>query len=105
MPDDEFQQWSEECQVCTTFAAKYKQENPEAVIKFGEAAGEEHAWVYDPEEDRTKDATLGQFFEPGHRDNWWPGDEHPMAEEREEFTGVEEFAKGPGGNYLLDELE
>jgi len=89
--------------VCTDFAAEYKEENPDAIIKFGKAADdEEHAWVYDPEEDLTVDATLGQFFEPGYEDDYWAGEDHPMAEEQEEYNTVEEFAKGPGGNYLLD---
>lgn len=101
----DFEKWSEECQVCTTFAAEYKRENPEATIKYGEVDGREHAWVYDEEQDRTLDATLSQWegFVPGaETDDWWPGENHPLAQEQTEFESVEEFAKGPGGNYLLD---
>lgn len=97
-----FDEWATEYMVCTEFAAAYKRANPEAVIKFGTVDGNEHAWVYDPETDRTLDATLGQFFIVGCEDNWWNGDKHPIAEEREEFNSVETFAKGPGGNCLLE---
>lgn len=95
-------EWSNEYMVCTTFAAEYKRANPEAVIKFGEVDGEEHAWVYDPVVDETVDATLGQFFIAGCEDDWWVGDEHPMADETAEYDDIETFAKEAGGNYLLE---
>jgi hypothetical protein len=62
----------------------------------------EHCWVYDAKLDQTIDATLGQFFIPGAKDDWWNGEEHPMAEETDEFHSIEEFAKGPGGTALLE---
>lgn len=95
-------EWADEYMVCTEFAAAYKRANPEAVIKFGEVDGNEHAWVYDPVVDETIDATLGQFFIAGCEDDYWFGDEHPMAEETAEYGSVEAFAKGPGGNCLLE---
>lgn len=100
---DEFEQWSENCMVCTDFAAEYKRENPDATIKFGKTKeGTEHAWVYDPEQDATIDATLGQVFDPEYEDDYWQGENHPLADAQEDFETVEDFAKGPGGNYLLD---
>jgi len=104
----DFQQFADDCMVCTDFAAEYKQENPNAVIKYGTVESqhgteEEHAWVYDPQDDATKDATLGQFIGiPEAEDDVFPGDEHPLANEQAEFDTLEEFAKGPGGNYLLE---
>lgn len=98
----DFEEWSEECMVCTDFAAEFKNENPNARIKFGEAFGEEHAWAYDPDEDVTLDPTLGQFFEPEAEDNYWMGEEHPFATEEKEFDDIESFAEDAGGTYLLD---
>ena len=101
-----FDDWSSEYMVCTEFAAAYMRSNPDAVIKFGEVQGNDHAWVYDPETDRTLDATLSQwegFIAGCERDDWWPGDRHPLAEETEEFHSLEVFAKGPGGNCLLED--
>jgi len=97
-----FQEYCEDNMVCTDFAADFKRNNPNAKIKFGEVDGEEHAWAYDEEEDVTVDATLGQFFKPGAEDDYWKGEDHPMAEETREFDDVESFAKDVGGTYLLD---
>lgn len=101
-----FDDWAADYQVCTEFAAAYKRANPDAVIKHGEVDGREHCWVYDPAQDRTLDATLSQWagFVPGcEDDDWWSGDDHPLAEERAEFDSVEAFAEGPGGTALLED--
>jgi len=103
----EFEDWADEYMVCTTFAAEYKRANANAVIKFGTVDGNEHAWVYDPNEDKTLDATLSQWegFVAGcERDKWWHGDDHPLAEETEEYDDVETFAQEVGGNYLLEDV-
>lgn len=98
----DFTTWADEYMVCTEFAAAYKREHEQAVIKYGEVDGNEHCWVYDPTEDVTLDATLGQFFITGCEDDWFVGDEHPMAEEQTEFHNLETFAEGPGGTALLE---
>jgi hypothetical protein len=103
--DNTFDDWANEYMVCTEFAAAYKRANPQAIVKFGAVEGDEHAWIYDPAQDRTLDATLSQWagFKAGcERDDWWPGDEHPVAEETGEYDSVEAFAEGPGGNSLLE---
>jgi hypothetical protein len=100
-----FDEWAAEYMVCDEFAAAYKRANPDAVIKFGTVEGDDHCWVYDPDADRTLDATLSQWagFKAGcEEDNWWPGDDHPVANETAEFDSVEAFVDGPGGNYLLE---
>jgi len=100
-----FDDWAGEYMICTEFAAAYKRANPHAVIKFGEVDGNEHAWVYDPETGRTLDATLSQWngFVAGcEHDDWWSGDDHPLADETDEFHSIEAFANGPGGNSLLE---
>ncbi|WP_435065901.1 hypothetical protein [Halobaculum sp. EA56] len=105
MQGKDFTEWAAEYMVCTDFAAAYKRENPQAVIKFGHVDGDGHAWVYDPETDRTLDATLSQWagFKAGcEEDDWWPGDDHPVAEETKEYDTVEAFAKDEGGTYLLN---
>lgn len=102
--DNTFDDWATEYMVCTEFAAAYKRANPQAIIKYGTVEGDEHAWVYDPTQDRTLDATLSQWagFKAGcERDDWWPGDSHPVAEETAEFHSVEAFAEGPGGDCLV----
>ena len=98
----DFNHWATEYMVCTEFAAAYKRENEDAVIKFGTVDGNDHCWVYDAAEDKTIDATLSQFLSLPFDDDWFMGDEHPHAEEVEEFDNVEEFAKGPGGTALLE---
>ena len=95
-------QWATEYMVCTDFAAAYKRENENAVIKFGTVGGNDHCWVYDPETDTTVDATLSQFLSLGLEDQTFNGDEHPHAEETDEFHDIESFAKGPGGTALLE---
>jgi hypothetical protein len=97
-----FDDWASEYMVCTEFAAAYFRKNENITIKYGEVDGNEHCWVYDAKLDQTIDATLGQFFIPGAKDDWWNGEEHPMAEETDEFHSIEEFAKGPGGTALLE---
>lgn len=98
-----FEDWASEFMVCTEFAAAYKRANPQAVIKHGEVDGSEHCWVYDPEQDRTLDATLSQFFLAGcEEDDWWSGDEHPVAEEIDSYDDLEAFAEGPGGTNVLE---
>lgn len=97
-----FDDWANEYMVCTDFAAAYKRANPQVVIKYGEVDGNEHCWVYDPETDRTLDATLSQFLGLGLDDKWFIGDEHPHAEETAEFHNIETFAEGPGGTALLE---
>jgi len=99
---DTLQTYADEYLVCTEFAAAYKRDNPNAVIKFGEVAGTEHAWVYDPDEDVTLDATLSQFFDIAADADFWFGDDHPHATETAEFDNIESFAKGPGGSTLLE---
>lgn len=99
-----FDEWSSEYMVCTDFAAAYKRANPHAIIKFGKVEGDGHAWIYDPELGRTIDATLSQWagFKKGcEQDDWWPGDEHPVADEQKQYQSVEAFAKDEGGTYLL----
>ena len=98
----DFNHWATEYMVCTEFAAAYKRENEDALIKFGTVDGNDHCWVYDAAEDKTIDATLSQFLSLPFDDDWFMGDEHPHAEEVEEFDSVEEFAKGPGGTALLE---
>lgn len=98
-----FDDWASEFMVCTEFAAAYKRENPSAVIKYGEVGGNGHAWVYDPDQDRTLDATLSQFLGLGLEDQWFSGDEHPHADETDEFHDVVSFAEGPGGTCLLED--
>jgi len=100
-----FDDWASEYMVCTDFAAAYKRANPNAVIKFGTVEGNEHAWVYDPDLDRTLDATLSQwdgFIAGCERDQSWAGERHPMAEETAEYHDVETFAREDGGTYLLE---
>jgi len=87
---------------CPITPAAYFRKNENITIKYGEVDGNEHCWVYDAKLDQTIDATLGQFFIPGAKDDWWNGEEHPMAEETDEFHSIEEFAKGPGGTALLE---
>jgi len=89
--------------VCTEFAAAYKRDHPNAVIKFGEVDCTEHAWVYDADADMTFDATLGQFFDIPADADCWVGDEHGHAVETAEFESLEAFADGPGGTALLEE--
>ena len=104
--DKTFDEWAAEFMICTDFAAAYKRANPHAVIKFGEVDGNEHAWVYDPETDKTLDATLSQWegFVAGcEEDDWWPGDDHPLADETAEYNDVETFAHEAGGTYLLED--
>lgn len=99
-----FDDWASEYMVCTEFAAAYARENENAVIKFGEIDGNEHAWVYDADMDRTLDATLSQwegFIAGCERDDWCPGENHPLAIETAEFETVEAFAEGPGGSSLV----
>lgn len=98
----DFNTWSEDYMVCTEFAAAYKRENENAVIKFGSVDGNDHCWVYDPDADKTIDATLSQFLSLPFEDDWFVGDEHPHAEEIEEFHDLEAFAEGPGGTALLE---
>lgn len=101
-----FDDWASEYMVCTEFAAAFKRANSDAVIKYGTVQGNEHAWVYDPQSDRTLDATLSQwdgFIAGCEQDDFWPGEEHPMAEETAEFDTVEAFAEGPGGSCLLED--
>jgi hypothetical protein len=100
-----FDDWASEHMVCTEFAAAYARENEGATIKFGEVDGNEHAWVYDAGTDKTLDATLSQWegFVAGcERDDWWPGNDHPIATETDEFETVEAFAEGPGGACLME---
>lgn len=97
-----FGDWASEYMVCTDFAAAYKRANPNAVIKHGTVDGNEHCWVYDPAQDKTLDATLGQFLGLPLEDDWFHGDEHPHAEESAEFHDIEAFAEGPGGTALLE---
>jgi len=97
-----FDDWAAEYMVCTEFAAAYKRANPGAVIKYGEVDGNEHCWVNDPAQDKTLDATLGQFLGLPFEDEWFQGDEHPHADEQAEFHDIESFAKGPGGTALLE---
>lgn len=97
-----FDDWASEFMVCTEFAAAYKRANPQAVIKYGAVDGNEHCWVYDPAEDKTLDATLSQFLSLPFENDWFHGDEHPHAEEREEFHDLEAFAEGPGGSNILE---
>jgi hypothetical protein len=103
MSEQTFDDWATEYMVCTEFAAAYKRANAQAVIKFGHVDGNEHCWVYDPEQDRTLDATLGQFLSLPFEDDWFAGDDHPHAEERAEYHDVETFARGPGGLNLLED--
>lgn len=100
--DKTFDDWATEYMVCTEFAAAYKRANPQAVIKYGAVDGNEHCWVYDPDADRTLDATLGQFLGLPLEDDWFIGDDHPHAEEHETFHDLEAFAEGPGGIALLE---
>ena len=102
---DDFETWSNGYMVCTDFVGAYLRENPHAVAIHGTVNGDDHTWVYDPELDVTIDATLSQFdgFVPGcETDDWFHGDEHPIADEIERFDSLEAFAKGPGGSYLLE---
>jgi len=96
------QTYADDYLVCTEFAAAYKRDNPDAVIKFGKVDGTEHAWVYDPEQDVTLDATMSQFFDIDADADLWPGDEHAHATQTAEFHTVEAFAQGPGGTALLE---
>lgn len=103
---DTLAEYAARFEVCTDFAGAYARENDNVVIKYGEVDGAEHCWVYDRAEDATIDATLSQFagFVAGcETDDWFPGDEHPVADELAEFETLEAFAEGPGGTYLLDE--
>jgi hypothetical protein len=100
-----FDAGADDYMACTEFAAAYKREHDDAIIKYGVVEGDEHCWVYDPELDRTLDATLSQWagFKAGcEQDDWWTGDEHPVAEETDEFHDLEAFAEGPGGSKLLE---
>jgi len=99
---DTLENYANDFLVCTEFAAAYKRDNPNAVIKFGSVDGTEHAWVYNPDEDVTLDATLSQFFDIPADADFWGGEEHPHATEVEEFHEIEAFAKGPGGNCLME---
>lgn len=98
----DFETYANEYMVCTEFAAAYFRENENVVIKYGEVDGNEHCWVYDEDADVTLDATLSQFFITGAEDDYWTGEEHPMAEETDEFHSIESFAEGPGGTALLE---
>jgi len=99
---DTLETYADDHMVCTEFAAAYKRDNSNAVIKFGEVDGTEHAWVYDPDEDVTLDATLSQFFDILADADFWMGEEHPHAKQTDEFHDIESFAKGPGGTALLE---
>lgn len=98
----DFAEWADQFHVCVDFVAAYKRANPKAIIKFGHVEGNGHAWIYDPELDRTLDATLGQFFWQDCRDDWWPGERHPIAEEETAYESLEAFANTDGGTYLLE---
>lgn len=100
---DTLQTYADDYLVCTEFAAAYKRDNADAVIKFGKVGDTEHAWVYDSEKDMTLDATMSQFFDIDADADLWPGDVHPHATQTAEYHSVESFAQGPGGTALLEE--
>jgi len=104
-----FDDWATEYVVCNEFAVAYKRENPHAVIKYGETAeGDLHAYIYDPDDDRTLDATLGQFsaYNPAeYQDDWFIGDEHPYVEELSAFDDILPFVREFGGTCVLTEDE
>lgn len=106
--DKTFTEWASEFMVCNEFAVAYKRENENAVIKVGVTDdGDEHCYVYDPDKDRTIDATLSQFeiYGPQYQDDWWIGDDHPHVEETGEFDDILEFVEEVGGTCVLTESE
>ena len=104
-----FDEWADAYLVCNEFAVAYKRENPSAVLKYGETAeGDLHAYVYDPDEDMTLDATLGQFsaYNPAeYQDARFIGDDHPHVEERAAFDDILAFVAEFGGRAVLTDDE
>lgn len=103
-----FDDWASEYMVCNEFAVAYKRENENAVLKVGVTdEGDQHCYVYDPEEDRTLDATLSQFeiYSPEYQDDWWCGDSHPHVEETAEFDDILAFVEEVGGKVVLTDEE
>lgn len=100
--------WAAEYMVCNEFAVAYKRENPNAVLKYGETAeGDLHAYVYDPDEDLTLDATLSQFeiYGPQYEDDVFLGDDHPHVEELGAFDDIIPFVREFGGTCVLTDAE
>lgn len=103
-----FDDWAGAFMVCNEFAVAYKRANENAVLKYGETAnGDLHAYVYDPDKDRTLDATLSQFeiYGPQYQDDWFVGDEHPHVDELAEFDDIVEFVADFGGTTVLTDAE
>jgi len=95
--------------VCNEFAVAYKRENAQAQIIHGKTErGDEHTYIYDPEQDRTLDATLSQFAPYNavkYQDDWWPGDDHPHVDEIARYDDILEFVAKTGGRAALTEEE
>ena len=106
--DKTFIEWANEYIVCNEFAVAYKRVHENAVLKVGETTeGDLHCYVYDPDTDRTLDATLSQFeiYGPQYQDDWWSGDDHPHVEEVAEYDDILPFVEHVGGRTVLTDSE